>query len=88
MALYEAALATITGTGISAKDPFTKVLQLVLAVYSVAEFATLAGSLGAFLLRDQHPAPVQPREASSSVQACSQRRQASAHTLQCSCICA
>jgi voltage-gated potassium channel len=56
-ALYEAALATITGTGISATDPFAKVLQLVLAVYSVAVFATLAGSLGAFFLRDQDPVP-------------------------------
>lgn len=54
-ALYEAALATITGTGITAADPFAKVLQLLLALYSVAVFATLAGSLGAFFLRDQHP---------------------------------
>ncbi|GAA1134130.1 hypothetical protein [Citricoccus alkalitolerans] len=57
-ALYEAALATITGTGITAEDPFAKVLQLVLAVYSVAVFATLAGSLGAYFLRGQDPVPV------------------------------
>ena len=52
-ALYEAALATVTGTGITADDPFAKLLQLMLAVYSVAVFATLAGSLGAFFLHDQ-----------------------------------
>ena len=57
-ALYEAAMATITGTGITAEDPFAKALQLVLAVYSVAVFATLAGSLGAYFLRDQDPVPV------------------------------
>ncbi|WP_328821768.1 hypothetical protein [Nesterenkonia haasae] len=53
-ALFEAALATITGTGITTEDPFSQVMKLVLAVYSVAVFATLAGSLGAFFLRDEH----------------------------------
>lgn len=52
-ALYEAALATITGTGITADDFFARLLQLVLAVYSVAVFATLAGSLGAFFLQNE-----------------------------------
>lgn len=51
-ALYEAALTTITGTGITTDDPFAKLLHLILAVYSVAVFATLAGSLGAFFLHD------------------------------------
>lgn len=55
-ALYEAALATITGSGMTADDPFSKVLQVVLAVYSVAVFATLAGSLGAFFLHGENPA--------------------------------
>ncbi len=55
-ALHEAALATVTGSGITTDDPFSKVLQVVLAVYSVAVFATLAGSLGAYFLRDQDPA--------------------------------
>ncbi|WP_370831973.1 hypothetical protein [Kocuria sediminis] len=58
-ALYEAALATVTGSGITTTDPFSKVLQVVLAVYSVAVFATLAGSLGAYFLRD-HPSPTAP----------------------------
>ena len=53
VALHEAALATITGSGITAQDPFAKVLQLVLAVYSVVVFAGLAGALGAYFLRDQ-----------------------------------
>ncbi|WP_219588394.1 hypothetical protein [Kocuria flava] len=55
-ALHEAALATVTGSGITTDDPFSKVLQVVLAVYSVAVFATLAGSLGAYFLRGQDPA--------------------------------
>ncbi|WP_258935244.1 hypothetical protein [Nesterenkonia pannonica] len=45
-ALYEAALATVTGTGITTEDPLSKAVQLVLAVYSVGVFATLAYSLG------------------------------------------
>ncbi len=54
-ALFEAAMATITGTGITPTDLFARVLQILLAIYSVAVFATLAGSLGAFFLRDQPP---------------------------------
>ncbi|TDW31100.1 ion transporter [Cryobacterium psychrophilum] len=50
-ALYETALATVTGTGITTADPFSRILHVVLAVYSVAVFATLAGSLGAYFLR-------------------------------------
>ncbi len=55
-ALYESAMATVTGTGITPEDPFSKGVQLVLAVYSVGVFATLAGSLGAFYLRGDQPA--------------------------------
>ncbi len=55
-ALYEAALATITGNGISTLDPFSRILQVILAIYSVVVFATLAGSLGAYFLRDNPPA--------------------------------
>jgi len=50
-ALYEAAMATITGGGITADDPFSRILHVALSVYSVAVFATLAGSLGAYFLR-------------------------------------
>ncbi|WP_040894818.1 ion transporter [Yaniella halotolerans] len=49
-ALYEAALATITGSGFSADTVFARILHVVLAVFSVAVFATLAGSLGAYFL--------------------------------------
>jgi voltage-gated potassium channel len=52
-ALYEAALATITGSGISTQDSFSRVLQVLLAVYSVGVFATLAGSIGAYFLHDR-----------------------------------
>lgn len=50
-ALYEAALIAITGTPLSADTGFTRLLEVMLSVYSVAVFATLAGALGAFFLR-------------------------------------
>lgn len=50
-ALYEAALTTVTGSGLSPEDGFPRVVHILLAVYSVAVFATLAGTLGAFFLR-------------------------------------
>lgn len=56
-ALHEAALATVTGAGITTDDPFSRFLQIVLAVYSVVVFATLAGSLGAYFLRDRGDEP-------------------------------
>ena len=50
-ALFEAALTTVTGSGITSTDGFPRVLHVSLATYSVAVFATLAGTLGAFFLR-------------------------------------
>ncbi|CAN5609692.1 hypothetical protein BH24ACT11_BH24ACT11_18000 [soil metagenome] len=50
-ALHGAALATITGEPLSADGPVARVLEVVLAIYSVAVFATLAGALGAYFLR-------------------------------------
>lgn len=50
-ALFETAMATITGTGIIPQSGFARAIQVLLAVYSVAVFASLAGSLGAFFLR-------------------------------------
>jgi len=50
-ALYEAALATVTGAGFSADTVFARILHVVLAIFSVVVFATLAGTLGAFFLR-------------------------------------
>ncbi|WP_150308487.1 ion transporter [Planctomonas psychrotolerans] len=65
-ALYVAAMATITGSGVGADDAFARILSVALAVYSVAVFATLAGSLGAFFLRGEQPArAAEPGDASA-----------------------
>ncbi|RUR03660.1 hypothetical protein ELQ94_02325 [Labedella endophytica] len=56
-ALHESALATITGTGITTDDGFSRILQVVLAVYSVGVFATLAGTICAFFLRGESATP-------------------------------
>lgn len=50
-ALYEAALIAISGTRLSVDTGFTRLLEVVLSIYSVVVFATLAGALGAFFLR-------------------------------------
>lgn len=50
-ALFESAMAAITGTGITGTSVFSRIMQVFLAVYSVAVFATLAGTLGAYFLR-------------------------------------
>ncbi len=67
-ALFEAAMATITGQGLTPTDPFSRILQVLLAVYSVAVFATLAGSFGAFFLQKEQPEAISatPPEASTS----------------------
>ncbi|MGY1722807.1 hypothetical protein [Blastococcus sp. SYSU DS0533] len=49
-ALYDAALATIVGQPLTADGGLARVLDIALATYSVAVFATLAGALGAFYL--------------------------------------
>lgn len=50
-ALHDAALATITGEPLTAAGGLARGLEVLLAVYSVAVFATLAGALGAYFLR-------------------------------------
>jgi voltage-gated potassium channel len=50
VALHDAALATITGEPLSRDGAFADALEVVLAIYSVVVFATLAGMLGAFFL--------------------------------------
>lgn len=50
VALHEAAMSTVTGTGLSAEGVFPRILEVTLAVYSVVVFATLAGALGAYFL--------------------------------------
>ena len=49
-ALHQTALATITGEPLGAEGRLARVVEVVLAVYSVAVFATLAGALGAYVL--------------------------------------
>ncbi|MBW3613948.1 MAG: ion transporter [Actinobacteria bacterium] len=56
-ALHDAALATITGEGIESPSLVADVLELILAVYSVVVFASLAAMLGAYMLeggQEQH----------------------------------
>lgn len=50
-ALHGAALAAITGEPLAADGAVARWTEVALAVYSVAVFAALAGSLGAFFLR-------------------------------------
>ncbi|MDF2967903.1 MAG: hypothetical protein K0Q93_1681 [Nocardioidaceae bacterium] len=50
-ALHGAALATVTGEPPAADGAVARVLEVVLAIYSVVVFATLAGALGAFFLQ-------------------------------------
>lgn len=52
-ALHDAALATITGEPLSSDTATSQVLDVVLAVYSLVVFATLAASLGAYFLRPE-----------------------------------
>ncbi len=50
VALHATALAAITGEPLGRADPFAQVLEVLLAIFSVVVFATLAGSLGAYFL--------------------------------------
>ena len=54
-ALYRAALATIVGEPIGRERGLAKTLDIVLALYSVVIFATVAGSVGAFFLERDSP---------------------------------
>lgn len=51
--LYESAMAAITGSGITGTSIISRIIQVLLAIYSVAVFATLAGTLGAYFLRQK-----------------------------------
>lgn len=62
-ALHAAAMATISGEPLPTDDGVSRVLEVVLATYSVAVFATLAGALGAYFLerpRELRAAPTGP----------------------------
>ncbi|GGC07599.1 hypothetical protein [Cellulomonas carbonis] len=61
-ALHASALATITGEPLSAPGAAARWLEVALAAYSVAVFATLAGALGAYFLRRGDEATPAPRE--------------------------
>ncbi len=59
-ALYESALLAISGTPLTIDSGFSRLLEVVLSIYAVVVFATLAGALGAFFLegdRDSEAAP-------------------------------
>ena len=49
-ALHETALAAVTGEPLHGGEGIARVMEVMLAVYSVAVFASLAGMLGAFFL--------------------------------------
>ena len=59
-ALHETALATVTGQPLSAEGGLARLLEVVLAVYSVVVFATLAGALGAYFVDERHRAGAPP----------------------------
>jgi voltage-gated potassium channel len=59
-ALHETALATVTGQPLTADGGLARILEVVLAVYSVAVFATLAGALGAYFVDDRKRSGVPP----------------------------
>lgn len=62
-ALHAAALATIIGQPLDRPDAFSKVLEVVLAAFSVIVFATLAGTIGGYFLETRrHPADTGPRQ--------------------------
>ncbi|WP_207957339.1 ion transporter [Streptomyces sp. YIM 98790] len=56
-ALHAAALAAISGTPMDSPDPYARVMEIILALYSVIVFATLAASLGAYFLNARTGAP-------------------------------
>lgn len=53
-ALHAAAIATVTGEPTGSKHGVAQVLDVVLALYAVVFFATLAGILGAFFIEQRH----------------------------------
>lgn len=49
-ALHDVAFAAATGQPLAVRTGVAQVMEVVLAVYSVAVFASLAGAVGAFFL--------------------------------------
>ncbi len=54
-ALHDTALAAISGESLGRPDALARVVEVLLAAYSVAVFATLAGTVGAYFLRADQP---------------------------------
>ncbi|WP_208325855.1 hypothetical protein [Amycolatopsis arida] len=52
-ALHDASLATVVGEPLTAPGGLARVVEVVLAAYSVVVFATLAAALGAYFLREE-----------------------------------
>jgi voltage-gated potassium channel len=52
-ALHAAALATVSGQPLGLEAGLAKVLEVLLAMYSVVVFAAVAGTLGAYFLQDR-----------------------------------
>lgn len=66
-ALNDAAMSTITGAPLELETGLARVLEVVLAMYSVAVFATLAAALGAYFLQPRPAGPV-PDSAAAQAQ--------------------
>ena len=58
VALHDAAYATVAGEPLSAESALARVVEIVLATYSVVVFAALAGMLGAYFLASRGPGSV------------------------------
>lgn len=56
-ALHAAALSSVTGEPIQGGGTITRVVEIVLAIYSVVVFAALAGILGAYFLERRDATP-------------------------------
>jgi voltage-gated potassium channel len=54
-ALHDTAMSTVTGAPLSAQGAPARFLEVALAVYSVAVFASLAGAFGAYFLQRPQP---------------------------------
>lgn len=54
-ALHDTALAAISGEPLGRPDTLARVLEVLLAGYSVVVFATLAGTVGAYFLQAEPP---------------------------------
>ena len=64
-ALYAAALATIVGEPLFTSGTVERIVELALLCYSVVVFATLAGSMGAFILERRDADRKAARQAAS-----------------------